>query len=216
VRRTLPPALALAAGVAAIAGSFLAWAEMSVGPVVRTASGVDGWEGKLAIVGGLAMLVPALRAFGDSPGALLGLRGALVGGLLAAGPALYDVFTLNDQFLSAASEAGIPDAVARDALESGRLVIGVAPGLWLVVVAGVLGMVAALLAVLWAPPAAASGTGLRDWQAPSTVPGAPAGTMAGPTPGPGAPAPSPWAAPVLPPETTAPGPPPRPDAPPGP
>jgi hypothetical protein len=189
VRRTLPPALALAGGVAAIAGSFIAWAEMSVGPVVRTASGVDGWEGKLAIVGGLAMLVPAVRAFGGGPGALLGLRGALVGGLLAAGPALYDVFTLNDQFLSAASEAGIPDAVARDALESGRLVISVAPGLWVVVFAGVLGMVAALLAVLWAPIPSSSGTGLRGWQAPTTpiAPPTPGSSPSGPPSRPDAP-----------------------------
>jgi hypothetical protein len=215
VRRTLPPALALAAGVAAIAGSFIAWAEMSVGPVVRTASGVDGWEGKLAIVGGLAMIVPAVRAFRGGPGALLGLRGALVGGLLAAGPALYDVITLNDQFVSAAAEAGIPDSVARDALESGRLVIAVAPGLWLVVFAGVLGMVAALLAVLWAPPAATSGPGLRGWQASDSD--TPPATSAGAASDPGVP--SPWAssAPSSPPPSTpAPGPPPRPDAPAGP
>jgi hypothetical protein len=112
-----------------------------------------------------------------------------VGGLLAAGPALYDVFTLNDQFLSAASEAGIPDAVARDALESGRLVISVAPGLWVVVFAGVLGMVAALLAVLWAPIPSSSGTGLRGWQAPTTpiAPPTPGSSPSGPPSRPDAP-----------------------------
>ncbi len=217
MRRTLAPALALAGGVGAIAGSFLAWAEMSVGPVVRQARGVDGWEGKLAIVGGLAMLIPAVRAFTGPPDAVVGLRGALVGGLLAAGPALYDVFTLNDQFLSAASEAGIPDAVARDALESGRLVITVAPGLWVVVLAGVLGMVAAALAMLFSPSArpsgAAPGAGLRDWQAPAAG-DYPASTVAQPGEESGTTRPSPWVAPS--PGTSPPaGPPPRPDAPAG-
>lgn len=212
MRRSLAPALALAGGIGAIAGSFLAWAEISVGPVAQQAKGVDGWEGKLAVVGGVILLAPAFRAFAGSSDAVRALRAGLVGGLMAAGPALYDVFTLNDQFFAAASEAGIPESVARDALESGRLDVTVLPGLWLVVVAGVLGIVAAVLAIASEPraiPASAdqtAGAGLRGWQAP---PGSGA-SSASPAPGDAAdPRPSPWA-------TPPPSPPPRPDDPAGP
>jgi len=213
VRRTLAPALALAGGVGAIAGSFLGWAELSVGPVAQQAKGVGGWEGKLAVVGGAILLVPAIRAFAGAPGAFRALRSGVLGGLLAAGPALYDAVSLNDQYFSAATEAGIPESVAREALESGRLNVSLLPGLWLVVIAGALGIVAGLLALTAgraeapSPVGGASGpvgSGLVGWQAP---PGskddppdrAPSGEPSGP-------APSPWASPPS-------GPPPRPDPP---
>jgi hypothetical protein len=201
VRRTLAPALALAGGIGAIAGSFLAWAEISVGPVAQQAKGVDGWEGKLAMVGGFVLLVPAIRALTGAPDAVRALRGGIVGGLMVAGPALYVAVTLNDQFYAAAADAGIAESVARDALESGRLDVGLLPGLWLVVLAGTLGIVAAVVAMASedreasAPAGRAAAAGLRGWQAPAPP-------AAGPPP-------SPWAIP-------SPGPPPRPDDPTGP
>ncbi len=213
MRRTLAPALALAGGVGAIAGSFLGWAELSVGPVAQQAKGVDGWEGKLAVVGGAILLIPAIRAFAGAPDAFRGLRSGVLGGLLAAGPALYDAFTLNEQFLAAATEAGIPESVAREAVESGRLEVSLLPGLWLVVIAGVLGIVAGVLVLTSgraeaAPPAdGPAGLGLRGWQSPLGSEDGPAGRM--PAEDPPGPVPSPWASPP----SDAP---PRPDAPPEP
>jgi hypothetical protein len=210
VRRTLAPALALAGGIGAIAGAFLGWAEISIGPVARQAQGIDGWEGKLAVAGGLTLLIPAVRAFAGSPDAVRALRGGIVGGLMAAGPALYDALTLNDQFYAAAADAGIADSVAREALESGRLGVSTLPGLWLVVLAGVLGIVAAVIALTSGAGAPASdaigGAGLRGWEV-SSGPGSPVGAPPG-VEAPGPP-PSPWARPPS-------EPPPRPDAPTGP
>jgi hypothetical protein len=213
VRRAIAPSLALAGGIGAIAGSFLAWAEISVGPVAQQAKGVDGWEGKLAVAGGVVLLAPALRAFAGAADAVRGLRGGLVGGLMAAGPALYDAATLNDQFFAAAADAGIPESVAREALESGRLDVGLMPGLWLVVIAGTLGIVAALLAMAFgsgpapSPAGPDSGVGLRGWQA-TPGPGAMPASSAPPDAEGSAPAPSPWAG-------SPPAPPPRPDIPSG-
>ena len=42
--------LALAGGVLAVVGSFLSWAEVSAGPFTEQATGIDGWEGKAALV----------------------------------------------------------------------------------------------------------------------------------------------------------------------
>ncbi len=158
--------LALAGGVAAVLGSFLAWAEISAGPFSERATGIDGWEGKATIVGGAVMLVAGIRVFAGSDRALARLRlGAAIGGLVAAGVGLYTALTVRDQLLDAAS-AELPRAEVERALDTGLLHLSIAVGLYLVIAGGLQGILAASVALgVRDRPPAASGAGLRGWSA---------------------------------------------------
>lgn len=160
--------LALAGGVAAVLGSFLAWAEISAGPFSERAIGIDGWEGKATIVGGVVMLVAGIRVFAGSDRAVARLRlGAAIGGLVAAGVGLYTALTVRDQLLDVAATE-LPRAEVERALDTGLLQISIAVGLYLVIAGGIQGILAATTAVGIADRARArSGVGLRGWSAAS-------------------------------------------------
>lgn len=158
--------LALAGGVATVLGSFLAWAEISAGPFSERATGIDGWEGKATVVGGVVMLVAGIRVFAGSDRALARLRfGAAIGGLVAAGVGFYTALTVRDQLLDVASTE-LQRAEVGHALDTGLLQISIAVGLYLVIAGGIQGILAAAAAVGIADRArAGSGVGLRGWSA---------------------------------------------------
>jgi hypothetical protein len=179
-RAVVAGVLSLAGGVAAVVGSFLPWAEVSAGPFTEQAKGIDGWEGKAAIVAGIVMIVAGARVVAGSHGALTRMRpGAAIGGLVAFGVGVYTAITAREQLLDAA-QGQLPRSEVERALDSGLLELSIAIGLVVVIAGGAQGIVAALLTIgvsgtTAAPP---SGAGLRGWSAgpppPLRSPGPPA------------------------------------------
>jgi hypothetical protein len=165
--RTTPAAtLAIAGGVAAGVGSFLAWAEISAGPFTEQARGIDGWEGKATLIAGIVMAAGAVRVFLQRPRAVSGLaiRGVL-GGVVALGVALYTAATARDQLLDAA-ETQLSRGQVEGALESGVLELSLAFGLFVVIAGGIQGILGGLLSIGTGEQAAASGRGLTGWSVP--------------------------------------------------
>jgi hypothetical protein len=184
--------IAVVGGLLAVIGSFLTWANASAGRFAVSAKGIDGWEGKATIVGGIVLLVGGITAFTrGSSDPLKGL--GLLGGSVVAGVGIYTAVTAKDRVIDgAASEIarrlGVTLEQARtavsQAVDSGALKIALDTGLYIVIAGGLLGIVAGLLAMRSKPaapamPAAAGGTGLTGWAAPA----APATPSPTPTPG---------------------------------
>lgn len=195
-RAAVAGVLALVGGVAALVGSFLPWAEISAGPFTEQVKGIDGWEGKAAIVAGLAMIVAGARVVVGSNRAITRMRpGAAIGGMVAFGVGLYTALTAREQLLEA-TQGRMPRAEVERALDSGLLELSIAVGLIVVVAGGAQGILAALLSIVVSEPASppASGSGLRGWSNdPSSKASGPrprAGTPALPPPPPGETGPS--------------------------
>ncbi len=128
-------------------GSFLPWAEVSAGPFTEQAKGIDGWEGKAAIIAGAVMVAGGIRVLAGSHQAMARLRpGAAIGGLVAAGVGVYTAVTIRDQLIDAAATE-LPRAEVERALDSGLLELTIAIGLYLVIAGGIQGIVAALVAL---------------------------------------------------------------------
>ena len=163
-RAVLAGALALAGGVLAVVGSFLPWAEVSAGPFTEQSKGIDGWEGKAAIIAGAVMVAAGIRVLAGSHQAMARLRpGAAIGGLVAAGVGVYTALTIRDQLIDAAASE-LPRAEVERALDSGLLQLTIAIGLYLVIAGGVQGVVAALVTLgSRDEPVDSSGSGLRGW-----------------------------------------------------
>ena len=190
-------ALALAGGLVVVIGSFLSWAKASAGAFGVSAKGIDGWEGKATIVGGLLLLVGGITALSRGSGATLKRLG-LIGGLGAAGVAIYTAVTAKDQVVEGASSAiarqlGIPVEQARaavqQAIETGALKIALEIGIYLVIAGGLVGLVAGVIAFVSSEPApampvAAGGAGLTGWSVPAPPPVPPPVPPATPGPGP--------------------------------
>ncbi|HET9248852.1 MAG TPA: hypothetical protein VFP13_02770 [Actinomycetota bacterium] len=188
-RAVLAGALALAGGVLAVVGSFLAWAEVSAGPFSEQAKGVDGWEGKASILGGAVMAAAGIRVLVGSHQAMARLRpSAAIGGLVAAGVGLYTALTVRDQLVDAAS-TGLSRSEVERALDSGMLELSIGVGLYLVIAGGVQGILASVISLgARDEPVAPSGPGLRGWSKPgaenAVIPPTPRATDAGVPPSP--------------------------------
>jgi hypothetical protein len=200
-RSLIAPALAVVGGTVASIGSFLTWADATLGPASFSAKGIDGWEGKATVVGGVLLLVAGISAFVGTQGARERLGAwATIGGLVAAGVGIYTALTAHEQVVSSAAdeisrETGI-SAIARTSIEAalnrGLLGLDLQIGLYLVVAGGVIGLIAGVLAIVARPrrPTDIGPAGLTGWAAPreetrSTTPApvggaAAAGEPAGP------------------------------------
>lgn len=167
-RTALAATLALAGGVAAAIGSFLAWAEVSAGPFTEQARGIDGWEGKVTLIAGIVMAAGAARVFLQRPRATSGLaiRGVL-GGVVTLGVAVYTAATARDQLLDAA-ETQLSPGQAERALDSGLLELSLAFGLFVVIAGGIQGVLGGLLSIGAGEEEATSGRGLTGWSAPQS------------------------------------------------
>jgi hypothetical protein len=186
-RASIAGVLALVGGLAAVVGSFLPWAEVSAGPFTQQLKGIDGWEGKGAVVAGLLMIVAGARVVAGSNRAITRMRpGAAIGGLVAFGVGLYTALTAREQLLDA-TQGQLPRAEVERALDSGLLELSIAIGLIVVIAGGAQGILAALLSIGVSEPAPppASGGGLRGWS------NDPSSGASGPAPTAGAPAPLP-------------------------
>lgn len=185
-RAAVAGVLALVGGVAAVLGSFLPWAEISAGPFTEQAKGIDGWEGKAAIVAGIVMIAAGARVLAGSHQAIMRMRpGAAIGGVVALGVGLYTALTAREQLLDAA-QGQVPRAEVERALDSGLLELSIAIGLVIVIAGGAQGILAALLTIGVTRPAvsSSSGAGLRGWAAGPQVPPAPPAPDAAPPPPP--------------------------------
>jgi len=163
-RAVLVGSLALAGGVLAVVGSFLAWAEVSAGPFTEQSKGIDGWEGKATIVAGAVMVAAGIRVLAGSHQATARLRpSAAIGGVAAAGVGLYTAVTIRDELVEAVATE-LPRAEVERALDSGLLELTIGVGLYLVIAGGVQGIVAAIVAPgSRDEPVDPSGAGLRGW-----------------------------------------------------
>ena len=162
-RAVLAGTLALAGGVLAVVGSFLSWAEVSAGSFTEQARGIDGWEGKAAIVSGVVMVAAGIRVLGSHQ-AMARLRpSAAIGGLVAVGVGLYTALTIRNQLVETMATK-LPRAEVERALDSGLLELTIGIGLYLVIAGGFQGVVAALISLgSRDEPVATSGSGLRGW-----------------------------------------------------
>jgi len=165
-RTTLAATLALAGGVAAAIGSFLVWAEISAGPFSERATGIQGWEGKATLIAGIVMAAAGIRVFRGSPDAVSGLRvRAAIGGIAAAGVAIYTAVTAREQLIDVGA-ATVPRAELEQALETGLLEFALGFGLYVVIAGGIQGVAAALVTVgVRDDAASASRQGLTGWAA---------------------------------------------------
>ncbi len=191
---TAAASMAVVGGVLAVIGSFLSWASASAGQFTISAKGIDGWEGKATIFGGILLLIGGITAFRKGSADPL-KRPGLLGGIVVTGVGIYTAVTAKDQVIDGAAseiakQLGISLEQARtavnQAVDAGDLKISLEIGLFLVIASGVIGIIAGLLALLTkapapAMPAAAGGVGLTGWAAP------PAPAMPLPTPTPGDP-----------------------------
>ena len=166
-RTILAATLALAGGVAAGVGSFLAWAEISAGPFTEQVKGIDGWEGKATLIAGIVMVGGAVRVFLQRPRAASGLavRG-VIGGAVALGVALYTAATARNQLLDAAATQ-LSRAEVERALDSGLLELSLAFGLFVVIAGGIQGLIGGLLSIGAGEPSS-SGRGLTGWATSSS------------------------------------------------
>lgn len=195
------PGLAVVGGIVAVIGSFLSWAKASAGGFSVAAKGVDGWEGKATIVGGVILLVGGISSLVGQSGARGRLRAsALIGGVIAAGVGVYTATTAKDQVIEGAAseiakELGVTveqaKAAVNQAIDQGALKIGLEIGIFLVIAAGLIGIVAAILAMtsresapagtgISTATAIATGTGMTDWAAGAPPPPMPAAPPAEP------------------------------------
>ena len=203
---TAAASVAVVGGLLAVIGSFLSWASASAGQFAVSAKGIDGWEGKATIFGGILLLIGGIAALRKGSADPL-KRPGLLGGIVATGVGTYTAVTAKDQVIEgAASEIAKTVGIALEqaraavntAVDTGALKIALDIGLFLVIGGGVIGIVAGLLAVFTktpapAMPAAAGGVGLTGWAAP------PAPAMPSPAPSSGDPnAPTPAASPPSP------------------
>jgi hypothetical protein len=200
----IAPTLAVIAGVLAIAGSVVKWATASAGGFSTSARGIDGGAGKLTIVCGIVLLVAGVSSFVGAPGGRSRLRvSALVGGLGAGALGTYNALTAKSQLVDSAiaefaKEFNVSREVARQTVEPmlEQITVSVDIGLYVVIAAGIIGIVAGILAITH-PAARTSqaptqGAGLTGWST-STRPPVPAPP---PMPmSPSAESPSPWAIP---------------------
>jgi hypothetical protein len=109
----------------------------SIPGVSQSVSGTDGWEGKVAIVAGIAAIVVgviAMREARKGLGVLL-----LVAGIIGGGVALYDVLTVNSQKDAAIEDAapglagsGLDTSQLSDAIE-----VSLDAGIWICIIAGI-------------------------------------------------------------------------------
>ncbi|HEY7659263.1 MAG TPA: hypothetical protein VIC58_01535 [Actinomycetota bacterium] len=173
-RATLAGALVLAGGVIAGVGSFLPWVEVSTGPFSEQLNGIEGWEGKASLLAGVVMAVAGIRVFLGSYDAAARMRpSAVVGGLVAAGVGIYTAVTSTDQLLDAAGSS-LARADVQRALDSGALELELAVGLYLVILGGIQGVLAAIVSVGARDDAGpATPAGLTGWM--STTASSPAG-----------------------------------------
>ena len=156
---SVPAAICVVAGVLAAIGSFLPWANVSanfgslgLANLSESIGGMDG-DGPITLVGGIILIVVGVLLFvGRGRWVMpLGIVGALAG-LLVAGTAIYDLTTLkttttHDFAESIAQSAGVPVEQAEQLFARFNLAISVSFGLWLVAIAGIVGIVGALVAL---------------------------------------------------------------------
>jgi hypothetical protein len=178
------PALAVVGGILVVVGSLITWAEASVGLASFSASGIDGWEGKVTIGGGAALLFGGISAFLGRAQARTRMRSsALVGGLAASGVAIYTALTARDQIVDSAVDeivAQVPGTSVEEArstldlaLDGGLLTVTLQIGIWLVIVGGIVGVLAAVAAISGggaATTADTAGSGLVGWASPAAPP----------------------------------------------
>lgn len=202
------PILAIVGGALLAIGSFLSWATVSGTGTEVSATGMDGSDGVITLVAGLAALACGVIAMKAGRRALAVI--AIVAGLIGAGVGLYDALTAKDSVLDSASEevatqVGATTEEVRafldDAIDAGQLSISIGIGLYIVIGGGVIALVGGVLQMGGKGASASVG-------APATPAGFATSSAAAPPPA------APMQSDMTPP--AAPAPPPPPDAPPSP
>jgi hypothetical protein len=210
-RSSVAAVAAVGGGALAALGSILTWASASAGAFSVSAKGLNGWEGKVTLIGGGIVLFAGIAVLMGSD--VVRLRApAAVGGFLTTGVGIYTALTARDQVIDGAAkeiakELGVPIAAARDAvqttIDAGVISISLEIGLYLVIAGGLLGVLAAVMARMASRRPAGTavverGAGLAGWSVVPPVAPASSADDASPRT-------SPWAAEPPPP------PPPEPD-----
>jgi hypothetical protein len=178
-RSPLGGILMIVGGALAAVGSFLTWAEVTVGDQSASATGMDGSDGYLTLIGGVILVVAGVVAMRTTNRrfAILGI----VAGLLVAGVGIYDAVTAEDSVRdSLAIFSGV-----------GEIEVSIAIGLFLVIGAGIIGMIGGVIAAATANRDALAAAPSMPGAAPVTMGTAPGamGTTSTPPAGPPPPPP---------------------------
>ncbi len=187
------PILAIVGGALLAIASFLPWATVSGGGTEVSATGMDGSDGVVTLVAGLAALACGVIAMKAGRRALAVIT--IVAGLAGAGLGLYDALTAKDTVLDAAAEEVATSSGATfeeirtfldAAIDSGELGISISIGLYLVIGGGVLALVGGVMQM----SGASSGEpAMPEGFATSSAASPPATPMQTDMPSPAAPAP---------------------------
>ncbi len=149
--------LAIAGGAVMALGSFLDWVKVSVAGFEGTppTKGTDGSDGWVTLVAGLALAVCGLVWLAGAARRALAII-AILAALAGGGLGLYDALTAEHRVIDEAasqisSTLQVPEEQARavlvEAANAGALDVSIRLGLLLVVVGGVVGVGAGILAL---------------------------------------------------------------------
>jgi hypothetical protein len=175
----LGDALLVAGGVLIGIGVLLPWGRAVVGPFHHDVAGIKGWEGQVTGILAVGMVLRGISAWNaNKRGERSRLAGAtVVTGLVAAGIAVYDLFTarshaldrvIGDGASTIARQVGLPVDVVTNRLkamvESGVIRLDFQIGIYLVVLGGLVAVAGSVLALV-----RQSQAGSRPAPAPAAV-----------------------------------------------
>ena len=186
-----PPALiGIVAGVVIAIGAFLPWATGTAFGTSDTASGFEGWEGKVCLIAGVGIAIRSFLAL--QQGRTRQIAAAiLIGGLVVTGVGVYTAMSVKDELRDAivselVSQGIMPDeatatTAVQGAIDAGQIDVSIAFGLYLVILGGIAAIAAGAMALSAKPatPSAGVPAGLGDT---SSGFGAPAGGFDSPPP----------------------------------
>jgi len=180
---------AVGGGLLAAGGAFMAWGVLTIDagkvkfpdpigtvPVEAAeyaAKGIDGWEGWLAVIGGVSLVFLGLGyLFGDKETAIGKLRVALLEAAILGGVAAYTYYTLDSALTSGitqelanlGADPALASQVTSKDLDSGLLHFSWSVGFWMLVAGAMMALISGIFAFLaGGPKVTAIAPGGANW-----------------------------------------------------
>jgi hypothetical protein len=181
--------IGIVAGIVIAIGAFLPWATGTAFGTSDSASGIDGWEGKVCLIAGVGIAIRSFLAMKQSRTRQIAAA-VLIGGVIVTGVAVYTAVTVKDKLRDSIVSELVAQGIAPDeataltavqgAIDAGQIEVSIAFGLYVVIVGGIAAIGAGAMA-LSAKPVSTPSAGV-----PADL-AAPAGGFGSPPPTPSAP-----------------------------